>query len=199
MAAVGYVVTERRESIGLKGELWLQENSTLDPNSIRLAWGVRAPAEKPLDGWVFHIRLKTNGSVWLRSMWYETNQVFYERYGSEFNDTFIVNANEKTSRMEWVWYLQNPSSTTVKLYAMHVSYLAVRQPLRSTGIATAAIGLMVSVASISKFTRDRFHPRLRSVPDIVSRSLSLEKASSLSLFSCKVSAHIRLRCLHHFA
>ncbi len=150
---LGYTMMERREPIGTVGELWLQENSILEPNSVRLAWGVHAPSEKLPDGWIFHIRLKANGSVWLRSIWYETNQVFYERYGSTFEDTVTINVDEKTSRMEWTWYLYNPSSTTITLYTIHIRYSGVRQPLRPIGIAVILGGMALVVLSSSNVVR----------------------------------------------
>lgn len=161
VAVSGYVMMERRDPVGYAGELWLQEDSILDPNSIRLAWGVRAPIEKRPDGWIFQVRLRANGSVWLRSMWYETNQVFYEWHGSTLEHTITIDVDEKTSAMEWVWYLYNPSSTTVRLHTLHVTYSGVRQPLRSTGIVTVTIGVFILTVSVSKLVQHRVHARFR--------------------------------------
>ena len=147
VSVAGYVMRERREPTGLAGELWLKENSTLDPNSVRLAWGVRAPPEKRPNGWVFKIHLKANGSVWLRSIWYETNSVFYERYEKALNDTIIVDVEEKTSSMEWVWYLYNPSPTPVRLYVFRVSYYGVHQSFRSIGNGIIVIGVVLAAVS----------------------------------------------------
>jgi hypothetical protein len=157
----GYLMMERRDPVGYAGELWVQEDSILDPNSIRLAWGVRAPVEKRPDAWIFQVHLQANGSVWLRSMWYETNQVFYEWYGSNLDHTITIDIDEKTSTMEWVWYLYNPSSTVVRLHTLHVTYSGVRQPLRSIGIVTVALGTFILAVSFSKLVQHRVHTSLR--------------------------------------
>jgi hypothetical protein len=159
---LGYTMMERREPIGIVGELWLQENSILEPNSVRLAWGVHAPSEQLPDGWIFQIHLKANGSVWLRSIWYETNQVFYEWHGSTLEDTVTINVDEKTSKMEWTWYLYNPSSTTIMLYTIHVRYSGVRQPLRPIGIAVILGGTALVAISSSNIVRSRHHTRGKS-------------------------------------
>ncbi len=150
VSIVGYLMMERRTFIGLEGELWLEDDSTLDPNSVRLAWGVRAPPEKSPDGWIFHIRLKANGSFWLRSIWYETNSVFYEWYGSALETTVTISVDEKTSVMEWAWYLYNPSQSTIRLQTFHVNYAGVRQPLRLVGTSIMIGGSVVAAFSFSR-------------------------------------------------
>jgi hypothetical protein len=157
----GWVMMQRRDPIGLTGELWLQEDSILDPNSVRLAWGVRAPVEKHLDAWIFEVRMKANASVWLRSIWYGTNQVIYERYGSVFNDTVTIDVDERTSGMEWAWYLYNPSSANVRLHTVNVTYWAVRRPLHSIGIVTVAAGMVIFMVSFSKLVQRWLHASSR--------------------------------------
>jgi len=155
MVASGYLLMDVTEPVGMDGQLWLEEDSIMDPNSVRLAWGVRAPSKERFDGWAFQVRLRANGTVWIRSMWHETNQVFYERFDSNFEDALTVNVDGKTSAMEWVWYLQNPSSTAVRLYVVHVSYSAIRKPLRLVGVLDASVGIVAIVLSFSKLVQYR--------------------------------------------
>jgi hypothetical protein len=152
---LGYITMQRKELVEPVGSLWLKEDSILDPNSIRLAWGVRAPPGKNTDGWIFEILLEANDTIWLRSMWYETNQVFYESHGSALKTTVVINVDEKTSRMEWVWYLENPSSNTIMLHIMRVSYSGFRQPLRTTGVITIATGVIVCLVASSRLVQTR--------------------------------------------
>ena len=155
----GYVMMEQREPLGLDGELWLEEGSILDPNSVRLAWGVRAPPDKHPDGWIFRISLKANGSVWIRSIWYDTNQVFYEWYGSTLEKTVTINVDEKASDMEWVWYLQNPSPATVELHKVHISYSAIRQPYRSTGTMIIVLGVAILAIAVAGLAQRRLRKK----------------------------------------
>jgi hypothetical protein len=153
VSIVGYLAMERKTPMGLQGELWLEDDSILDPNSVRLAWGVRAPPEKTPDGWVFCIRLKANGSFWLRSIWHETNSVFYEWYGNSLETTLTIRVDEKTSAMEWTWYLYNPSSSAIRLQTFHVNYAGVRHPLRLVGAAIIIGGAVLVAVSLSRLIR----------------------------------------------
>jgi hypothetical protein len=155
----GYVMMEQRGLLGVDGELWLEEDSILDPNSVRLAWGVRAPPDKHPDGWIFRISIKANESIWIRSMWYETNQVFYEWHGSTLEKTVTINVDEKTSDMEWAWNLQNPSPATVEIYKVQVSYSAFRQPFRLTGTAVVICGLIILAIAGAEFAQRRLRKR----------------------------------------
>ena len=155
----GYVMMEQREPLGVDGELWLEEDSILDPNSVRLAWGVRAPSDKHPDGWIFRISVKANESVWIRSIWYDTNQVFYEWHGSTLERTVTINVDEKTSDMEWAWYLQNPSPATVELHKVSISYSAIRQPFRLTGTAVVICGLIILAIAGAGFAQRRLRKK----------------------------------------
>jgi len=168
---VGYVTMQRKELVEPVGSLWLEEDSILDPNSIRLAWGIRAPPGKNPDGWIFEIQLEANDTIWLRSMWYETNQIFYEWHGNVLKATVAINIDEKTSRMEWVWYLENPSSNTIMLHTMCIGYSGFRQPLRTTAIITIATGVTVFLSASCRLVQTRSaHNQIRKDPMTTSTS-----------------------------
>ena len=155
----GYVMMEQREPLGVDGELWLEEGSILDPNSVRLAWGVRAPHDKHPDGWIFRISLKANGSVWIRSIWYDTNQVFYEWYGSTLEKKVTISVDERACDMEWAWYLQNPSRATIELHKVYISYSAIRQPFRLTGTLIVICGLVILAIAVAGFAQRKLRSK----------------------------------------
>ena len=149
----GYNMMNQKESIELEGELWLSENSILGPESIRLAWGVRAPTEKRPDIWIFKIHLKANDTIWIKTMWYEKNQVFYEWYGSALEDSIKVKVDEKSSAMEWTWYLDNTSNNTVEVETFHITYSAYRLPNQNEGIMITTAGTILFIISLVAIVR----------------------------------------------
>lgn len=122
------------------GVLWLEPGSIVEPEGLRVVWGVYTPPEDAPKFWRIMLIFRANGSVWVKAFWDEPSNLMFKAYGDSLAKVFDVRVVDPTVRNRWTWYLENPNPYPVEVSNFTVKYLGIDKPEYTRGGLTMVLG-----------------------------------------------------------
>lgn len=140
LLSLGSRLASRVVPLEPSGVLWLKPGSVVEPEGLRVTWGVYTPPEEAPKFWRIALIFKANGSIWVRAFWDKPSNPMFRGYGDSLNRVFDVRVVDPTVHNRWTWYLENPNPYTVEVSNFTVKYLGIDKPDYVRGGLTMVLG-----------------------------------------------------------
>ncbi|MBS7645346.1 MAG: hypothetical protein QW638_07560 [Candidatus Bathyarchaeia archaeon] len=140
LLSLGSRLASRVVPLEPSGVLWLKPGSVVEPEGLRVTWGVYTPPEEAPKFWRIALIFKANGSIWVRAFWDKPSNPMFRGYGDSLSRVFDVRVVDPTVHNRWTWYLENPNPYTVEVSNFTVKYLGIDKPDYVRGGLTMVLG-----------------------------------------------------------
>ncbi|MEM2123628.1 MAG: hypothetical protein QXE79_08350 [Candidatus Bathyarchaeia archaeon] len=148
LLSLGSRLASRVVPLEPSGILWLQPGSVVEPEGLRVAWGVYTRPDEAPKFWRIALIFKANGSVWVRAFWDKPSNLMFKGYGASLIRTFDIRVTDPTVHNRWTWYLENPNPYPVEVSNFTVRYLGIDKPEYVQGGLTMVLGGAILAAQL---------------------------------------------------
>ena len=118
----------------------MKQDSIIEPEAFRVAWGIYTKPDKAPHFWRIHIIFKANSTIWIRAYWHNVSQQMYESLDEHLDEIIDVEVDDVQVHNRWTWYLENPHPYPVKIENFTVEYAAIDKPHYETGKSLLLVG-----------------------------------------------------------